>query len=185
MSPSQTRDLNIFFNEMEKMTLKHIRQNTLTSRIVMVVAIDPEDGPVLRDKTLDLPSDAYYISKSINIQNLRIGDRLLLTEVEHDMPVVTDLLRTKDDLSDSTRVSGNLYVGDEAVFNDTVLADNGIRLKTFDGVNLSFSNGSEPSDEDFIEPPVGTLALDIVDPLAPKLWVRTGVDNWTEIKGGP
>lgn len=162
-------------NQISMLVNRQVKAQTQTARIVTISSLD---GPVLNDMGLSLPPDTFYISKSIDISSLKIGDRLLLVETKNDMPVVTDLLRTFDDQSDSFDVDGNLGVKGEIMAQDTIHAENGIRIKTFTEKNPPISG--DPSDDDFIDPPVGTLAL-VLNP--PALWVRTGVGNWEKVNG--
>lgn len=162
-----------FINEISTLVDRQIRMQTQTARVVTVASVE---GPVLNDMGLQLPPDTFYISKSINIGNLKLGDRLLMVETKNDMPVVTDLLRSISDDSDTFDIDGDLGVNGEVMARDTIHAENGIRIKTFTEKNPP-ANG-DPSDDDFIDPPVGTLAL-VLDP--PALWVRGAGGNWAEV----
>lgn len=154
-----------------------VRARMQHSRIVLVVSVD---GPVVNDNGVVLPPDTFYISKSIDVNNLHVGDRLLLTETVGDMPVITDLIRTQDDRSDAKRIKEDLQVDGEVFAKNSIYADNGIILKTFS--QKSPPVNGDPSDDDFDDPPVGTLALDLrVDP--PVLYVRTAPGEWKVING--
>ena len=156
-------------NQINKIVARQINYRVRPSRIVSVYS---SVGPVLNDAGLMLPPDTFYISKSIDLNSLKPGDLLLMVETKNDMPVVTDLIRSVDDDSDSFDLVGDLGVSGELVVQDTLHAENGIRIKTF--TDKVPPVGPDPSDEDFADPPVGTLALDLRGN-APKLWVRTVV----------
>lgn len=124
---------------------------------------------------LDLPDDAFRVAKSISVRNLRRYDQVLVTHVENDMPVVTALIRSDDDVYDSTKISGEVVVTGESVWDRCIYANGGIRIKTVsDDLEGKGRPPGPPSDDDFNSSvPVGTLALDIT---IPALYVKTSVD---------
>lgn len=160
-------------NQIDMLVDRQIKMNTQTARVVTVSSVE---GPVLNDMGLQLPPDTFYISKSINPSDLKLGDRLLLVEVKNDMPVVTDLLRSARDDSGTNEINGDLGVSGEVMVRDTVHAENGIRIKTFSDKSPPV-NGT-PSDDDFIDPPIGTLALDLA---GPTLYVRVAPNDWKAV----
>jgi len=178
MEPISSREYNALFDDISRMIDGRVRARMQHSRIVLVVSTD---GPVVNDAGVVLPPDTFYISKSIDVNNLHIGDRLLLTETVGDMPVITDLIRTQDDMSDARRIKEDLQVDGEIIAKNSFYADNGIIIKTFSEKSPPV-DGVAPSDDDFDDPPVGTLSLDLrVDP--PVLYVRTAPGVWKVING--
>lgn len=154
-------------DQINRIVARQIKSRVRPSRIV---AVHSSTGPVLNDAGLMLPPDTFYISKSIDLNSLKPGDLLLMVETKNDMPVVTDLIRSVDDDSDSFDLVGDLGVSGELVVQDTLHAENGIRIRTF--TDKVPPVDSDPSDADFVDPPTGTLALDLRGN-DPKLWVRT------------
>lgn len=124
---------------------------------------------------LDLPNDAFRVAKSISVRNLRQYDEVLVTHTENDMPVVTALIRSEEDEYDSLRVSGDVVVAGESVWDKCIYANGGIRIKTVtDDQEGKGRPPGPPSDDDFeSHVPIGTLALDLT---VPALYVKTSVD---------
>lgn len=131
---------------------------------------------------MDLPDDAFRVAKSISIYNLNVHDQVLVTSTKNDMPVVTAVIRSEDDIYDSLRVNGDVVVTGESAWAKCVYANAGIRLKTVNG---------QPTDDDIEDGmPVGTLILDIA---GPTLYVLTSdntdkenpVYSWVSIQTGP
>ena len=160
-------------NQIGVLVDRQVKMQTQTARVVTVSSVE---GPVLNDMGLQLPPDTFYISKSINLGSLRLGDRLLMVETKNDMPVVTDLLRSANDDSGTYNIDGDLGVNGEVMVRDTIHAENGIRIKTFSEKSPPV-NGT-PSDDDFIDPPIGTLALDLT---GPTLYVRIAPNDWKAV----
>jgi len=83
-----------------------------------VFSIDDENAPIVAINKQRLGRQSYKVAKSVPIQNLRVGDEVLITETYVGTPVLLALLRTDDDVSNIIeKPEPNVYV---EVFGDGV-----------------------------------------------------------------
>ena len=177
------RELDKMVRDIETLIDRKINYSVGKNYTGYVTSVDPLSIHV---NGLNLPDDAFRVAKSISVRNLKMYDQVLVVHSENDMPVVTTLLRSEDDVSDSVKISGDLVVTGESSWNRCIYANEGIRIKTT--TDDKGRPPGPPSDDDFnTEVPIGTLALDLT---VPALYVKTSVDSngvgtWEQVQTTP